>query len=39
MMSYCVNGLCEDSKDARTEVYKINRKLMRHVYGLEIREV
>lgn len=29
----------EDSKGVRTEVYKIKRKLMRHVYGLEIREV
>lgn len=29
----------EDSKGVRTEVYKIKRKLMRHLYGLEIREV
>ncbi len=31
--------IVEDAKGVRTEVYKIKRKLMRHVYGLEIREV
>lgn len=31
--------IVEDAKGVRTDVYKIKRKLMRHLYGLEIREV
>lgn len=29
----------EDAKGCRTDVYKIKKKLMRYVYGIEIKEV
>ena len=29
----------EDSKGMRTEVYKLKKKLMRYVHGIEIKEV
>lgn len=29
----------EDCKGMKTDVYKLKKKLMRHVYGVEIREV
>lgn len=29
----------EDAKGCRTEVYKIKRKLMRYVHGIEVQEV
>ena len=32
-------NVVEDAKGAKTEVYKIKKKLMRHVYGIEIMEV
>jgi Protein of unknown function (DUF1064) len=38
---YCEAGaeIVEDSKGVRTAVYKLKAKLMRAVYGVEIREV
>lgn len=29
----------EDAKGCRTEVYKIKKKLMRYIFGIEIKEV
>ena len=31
--------IVEDAKGVRTDVYKLKRKLMRYVHGIEIREV
>ncbi|BDU72359.1 DUF1064 domain-containing protein [Mesoterricola silvestris] len=33
------NQVVEDVKGVRTDVYKIKRKLMAHVYGIQIQEV
>lgn len=38
---YVENGemVVEDTKGVRTDVYKLKKKLMRHVYGIEVKEV
>lgn len=35
----CGNLVVEDAKGAKTEVYKIKRKLMLSIYGIRIQEV
>ncbi|WP_044977961.1 DUF1064 domain-containing protein [Taylorella asinigenitalis] len=39
--TYCENGkrIVEDVKGFKTKEYQLKKKLMRHVYGIKIREI
>lgn len=39
--SYTYNGslVVEDAKGVKTDVYKLKKKIMRYVHGIEVREV